>query len=66
MIVGIRTYPIEYLLNSLFSQRSYDDKKIIIENGRPCPDLPDLREEWKDDNKKYVRTFNRSQYESHR
>ena len=50
---------IEDLLKTRFSMRSFEEKNLIIKNGRLTPSLPDLKTK----GKTFVRHFQECHYE---
>lgn len=57
---------IKQLLDKPFSQLKYEDKLLIVKNGKPTPPLPQLQCEQKEKNKNpYKRYFNANNYEKY-
>ncbi|XP_071535018.1 zinc finger MYM-type protein 1-like [Panulirus ornatus] len=55
---------VEEILNSPFSSRTYESKLKVVEEGKPCPALPNLLSKHKDKKSEYMRHFSISQYET--
>lgn len=49
-------------LSNPFHSKTFDEKLIIVKNGRPCPQIPRLSTSHKDKNKVYNRHFKIFQY----
>lgn len=56
---------IQELQKKPFGSLRFEDKLLIVQNGRPCPSLKNLSSKVKERGREYTRHFTVSNYDSH-